>query len=528
MAGFVHHAIKATEQAMTATTGSGGLPGVGNWLGQAVQGAGQGTSMADGGAGQATAQSRLAGALPSSTALVQSARTALVAAQAQQAEVMLTLSEGAKTLLGGTSSARQPTTSADNTATAAATSQNTAASMAGRVPTGAGTTSLVADLMQAANAVLNDPAATADQKAMASRLVQLATAMAGQSAGGGGSALAGGIAAALPLLQSLGAQPEAPGALGGAVVTTAGLYGLVGNTVQDGRLASALQGMAGAQEEEIVLPGGIVQLPQDVEAGTVAALMPASSAGVGGSLTNALSSALLPDLFRALSAVLTNTNTTDEQKAAATALLQMLETADNTLDIPQALLNPLVAAALMPALSPSQRGRLVRAALAEEVEDMGQLADTEQTAQPGVAGLRAALRKNAAYLAAVQTPLLDHALQLTRKQEAEAVAAALAGWGFAGRSREQLMDEALDVSSIMALSQNLMADSPYMGALASTSLTPILIMSWAALLSGCLPRAYPFVPRVWRRADKKKWRRKSPNQKMDFQNLLFMGDAVEA
>ncbi|GAA3674574.1 MULTISPECIES: hypothetical protein [Acetobacter] len=524
MAGFVHHAIKATEQAMTATTGSGSLPGVGNWLGQA----GQGTSMADAGAGQATVQSSLVGALPSSTALMQSARTALVAAQAQQAEVMLTLSEGAKTLLDGASSARQPTASADNTATAAETSQNTAISMAGRAPTGAGITSLVADIMRAADTVLNDPAATADQKAMASRLVQLATAMAGQPAGGGGSALAGGIAAALPLLQSLGAPPETPGALGGAVVTTAGLYGLVGNTVQDGRLAIALQGMAGPQEGEIVLPGGIVQFPQDMEAGTVAVLMPASSAGVGGSLTNALSSALLPDLFRALSAVLANTNATDEQKAAATALLQMLETADNAPDIPQALLNPLVAAALMPALSPSQRGRLVRAALAGEVEDMGQLAEAEQTDQPGVAGLRAALRKNAAYLAAVQTPLLDHALELTRKLEAEAVAAALAEWGFAGRSREQWMDEALDVSSIMAFSQNLMADSPYMGALASTSLTPILIMSWAALLSGCLPRAYPFVPRVWRRADKKKWRRKSPNQRMDFQNLLFMGDTVEA
>lgn len=117
----------------------------------------------------------------------------------------------------------------------------------------------------------------------------------------------------------------------------------------------------------------------------------------------------------------------------------------------------------MPALSSSQRGRLVRAALAEEVEDMGQLADTEQTAQPGVAGLRAALRKNAAYLAAVQTPLLDHALQLTRKQEAEAVAAALAGWGFAGRSREQLMDEALNVSSIMLCPRTLWQIPPIWG-----------------------------------------------------------------
>ncbi|MDE7548397.1 hypothetical protein PY793_10430 [Acetobacter fabarum] len=498
---------------MTATTGSGGLPGAGNWLGQAAQGYG----MADG--GQTIAQSRLAAALPSSAALVQTARTALVAAQAQRAEVMLTLSEGAKTLLGGSLSASQPATTAtaDHTATVAGASQSVA-----------GTTSLVADIMQAANAVLNDPSATVDQKAMADRLVQLATAMAAGSASGGGSGLANGVAAVLPLLQSLGAQTEAPGVPGGAVVTTAGLYGLVSNAVQDGRLASALLGMAGAQEEEIVLPGGIVQLPQDLETGSVGALMPVSSAGVGGSLTNALSNALLPDLFRALSAVLANTNATDEQKAAATALLQMLETADNTLDIPQALLNPLVAAALMPALSPSQRGRLVRAALAEEVEDMGQTAEAEQTGQPGVAGLRAALRKNAAYLASVQNPLLDRALLLTHKQEAEAVATALAGWGFAGLSRGQLMDEALDVSSILAFSQNLMADTPYMGALASTSLTPILIMSWAALLSGCLPRVYPFVPRVWRRADKNKWRRQKQNQKMDFQHLLFMGDAAGA
>lgn len=520
---------------MTATTGSGGLSGPGNWVGLGAQGSG----LAEG-AGQAAMQSRLAGAMPSSTALVQTARTALAAAQAQQADVMLTLSEGAKTLLGGTllgngsaasafmAAARNATT---QTATQAATQTGVqagaqAASTAEQTPVTAGSAALVADMMHAADTVLANPAATVAQKAMATQVMQMATAMAAQSTSGGANGIASG-GVDLPLLQSLGAQEEASGVLGGAVVTTSGLYGLASSTVQDSSrvMASALASMADTQAEEIVLPGGIVQLPQDT-AGGVNALLSASSASVGSSLTNALSTALLPDLFKALSAVLANPNATDVQKAAATALLQMLDTAQGGEQVPQALLNPLLAAALMPALSPSQRGRMVRAALAEDVEDMGRLEEAEQSGQPGAAGLRAALRKNAAYLDAVQKPLLDHVLQISEKQEE--LEAAAAGWGAMGLSREQIMEDALGSSSILAFSQNLMADSPYMGALASTSLTPILIMSWAALLSGCLPRAYPFVPRVWRRANKKRWCRKNQRQKMDLQNLLFTGDAVQA
>ena len=304
------------------------------------------------------------------------------------------------------------------------------------------------------------------------------------------------------------------------------LYGLASAVAQDGRLAmaTAMQEMGAAQAEEIVLPGGIVQLPLGAAqvADSAVASMSVPPALVGNALTNAL----LPQLFKALSAVLADASTTPAQRAAATALLQMLNTADNTAQIPQALLNPLLAAALMPALSPSVRGRLVRAALAGEVEDMGSTEEAELATGAGVGGLRAALRKNAAYLAAVQHPLLAHVLQLTQRLEAEGVEVALAGWGTAGLSREQIMEEAIGASSILAFSQNLVADSTYMGALASTSLTPILIMSWAALLSGCLPRAYPFVPRVWRRANKKKWRRKNRRNTMSLQTLLFAENAT--
>ncbi|WP_338333448.1 hypothetical protein [Acetobacter sp. LMG 32666] len=506
---------------MSATTGSGGLSGPGNWGGLGHQPPGG----ADG-AGQAGAQLRQTAALPSSTALVQTARTALAQAQAQQADVMLTLSRGAQNLLGtalagnGASASAAQVVEADNSATPGMADTTAAAA---ETPAGAGTAALMADVTRAAETVLNDPSATSEQKALASQLIQLATSMAGQS---GVAAGAAGGALSLPLLQSLGAQSAAAGALGGAVVTTSGLYGLASNTVQDGRraLATALAGMGAAQAEEIVLPGGIVQLVQNTGGAAESA---AGASTLPAFLGNALTSGLLPELYEALSNILADKNATAEQKAAATVLLQMLDTSEGADQIPQALLNPLLAAALMPALSPSQRGRLVRAALAGEVEDMGRTDEAEQIGGAGAGSLRAALRKNAAYLAAVQKPLLDRVLPLTQKQEAEVLEAALAGWGSATLSREQVMEEAIEAASILAFSQNLMADSPYMGALASTSLTPILIMSWAALLSGCLPRAYPFVPRVWRRANKKKWRRKNHRQKMDFQNLLFTGDAVE-
>ncbi|MCP1243563.1 hypothetical protein GOB86_12420 [Acetobacter lambici] len=509
---------------MTATTGSGGLSGPGGWVGLGNQAPG----LAEG-AGQATAQSRQTAALPSSTALAQA--QAEQAEQAEQADVMLTLSKGAQSLLGtalagsGASASTAQGAEGGNSATAAGMADASAGTVAADTSVGAGSAALMADVMRAADTVLNDPSATSEQKALASQLMQLATGMAGQSTSGGAAGATGG-ALSLPLLQSLGAQSATTGALGGAVVTTSGLYGLASNTVQDGRraLATALAGMGAAQAEEIVLPGGIVQLAQEAGGVGDSAAVSTQPALLG----NALTSGLLPELYEALSNILADKNATAEQKAAATVLLQMLDTSDDTAQmIPQALLNPLLAAALMPALSPSQRGRLVRAALAGEVEDMGRTDEAELPGGAGVSGLRAALRKNAAYLAAVQNPLLTHMLQLTQKQEADVLEAALAGWGSASISREQLMEDAIDVGSILAFSQNLMADSPYMAALASTSLTPILIMSWAALLSGCLPRAYPFVPRVWRRANKKKWRRKKQRQTMDFQNLFFTEDAVE-
>ncbi|MBS0990054.1 hypothetical protein JK182_15605, partial [Acetobacter okinawensis] len=147
----------------------------------------------------------------------------------------------------------------------------------------------------------------------------------------------------------------------------------------------------------------------------------------------------------------------------------------------------------------------------------GQYRRAEQSPPP-------ALRRNAAYLAAVQQPLLSQMLQQAQTEEAEPL---LAGWSTVALRRGDGVEEVLEGGSVLALSQNLMADSPYMGALSSTGLTPILIMSWAALLSGCLPRAYPFVPRVWRRADKKKWRRKNQRNKMDLQSLLFTEGAME-
>lgn len=470
---------------MTATAGSGGLSGSGNW-------AGLGAAMVEG-AGQSLVQPQ-SGA--SSAAQSLSLRSTVADAQAQQADVMLTLSEGAQSLLAN-------------------------GGAAGAVVATAGTNALAADVMQAADAVLNDPSATVEQKAMAKQLMQVATTMTTQSASGA----AGTSASQLAGQSTLAAQPG--GLLGGAVVTSSGLYGLTSTAMQESarNMAFALLGTSTAQAEEIVLPGGIVQLPQNTEEAVAA-----SAAGLSELSGNALSNALLPELFEAMASVLSDENATTEQKQAATALLQTFEASDDSAQIPQALLNPLLAAALMPAVSPSIRGRLVRAALAEDVEDMGQTEEAEASGRfvAGAGGLRAVLARNAAYLASVQKPLLNHVLQLIQRQEAEAVEAGLAGWGTAQLSREQLAEEALQSSAILVSSQDLMAESTYMGALASTSLTPILIMSWAALLSGFLPRAYPFVPRVRRRANKKKWRRKKQNQKMDFQNLLFMGNAVDA
>ncbi|MFT9087737.1 MAG: hypothetical protein ABF436_03910 [Acetobacter okinawensis] len=527
------------------TTGAGGLSGPGPWAGLGMQGVGT----AEGSAQSATQSGAQAGAsaqvgLPSATTLVQSARTALAQAQAQQAGVMLTLSAGAQSLLGGSSLldvvGRAATTQGGSTATSADsaqaaladTAQNTAQNLAqgaaqgaasglasglasGSVASGAGISTLVADVMQAVETVLADPAATDAQKTMASQLVRMLTAMAGQSA----SAWTSGMVASLPLLQ---AEVLPSGAAGGAVVTTSGLYGLASNAVLDGRvaMATALQNMGATQGEEIVLPGGIVQLSQTVAQGAGASV-PVSLAG------NALTNALLPELFRALSALVADQSATDAQKAAAMLLLQLLgteEEEDGAGQIPQALLNPLLAAALMPALTPAQRGRLVRATLAGEAEDMGRTEELDLSGGPGAGGLRAALRRNAAYLAAVQQPLLNQMLQQAQTEEAEPL---LAGWSTAALRRGDGVEEVLEGGSVLALSQNLMADSPYMGALSSTGLTPILIMSWAALLSGCLPRAYPFVPRVWRRADKKKWRRKNQRSKMDLQSLLFTQGAVE-
>ena len=67
---------------------------------------------------------------------------------------------------------------------------------------------------------------------MASQLVRMLTAMAGQSA----SAWTSGMVASLPLLQ---AEVLPSGAAGGAVVTTSGLYGLARSAVLDGRLNMA-------------------------------------------------------------------------------------------------------------------------------------------------------------------------------------------------------------------------------------------------------------------------------------------------
>ncbi|MFT9360832.1 hypothetical protein [Acetobacter okinawensis] len=533
----------ATERAMT-TTGAGGLSGPGPWMGLGMQGAG----VAEGSTPSATQSGTQAGAsaqvgLPSATTLVQSARTTLAQAQAQQAGVMLSLSAGAQSLLDGSTLlgvvGRSATTQGGSTATSADsaqaaladTAQNTAQNVAqgtaqgaasglasglasGSVASGAGISTLVADVMQAVETVLADPAATDAQKTMASQLVRMLTAMAGQSA----SAWTSGMVASLPLLQ---AEVLPSGAAGGAVVTTSGLYGLARSAVLDGRaaMATALQNMGATQGEEIVLPGGIVQLSQSMAQGAGASV-PVSLAG------NALTNALLPELFRALSALVADQSATDAQKAAATLLLQLLgtEEEDGAGQIPQALLNPLLAAALMPALTPAQRGRLVRATLAGEAEDMGRTEELDLSGGPGAGGLRAALRRNAAYLAAVQQPLLNQMLQQAQTEEAEPL---LADWSAAALRRGDGVEEVLEGGSVLALSQNLMADSPYMGALSSTGLTPILIMSWAALLSGCLPRAYPFVPRVWRRADKKKWRRKNQRNKMDLQSLLFTEGAME-
>ncbi|WP_048854390.1 hypothetical protein [Acetobacter syzygii] len=500
--GRARAASTVTEQAMTATTGSGSLPGAGSWVGLGAEGA----------------------AMPSAATMLQAARTALAQAQAQQADVLFTLSEGAQNLLGSALLSTEAVTTSTTEELAAAT-QGTRAAFATD-----GTSTLAADVMQAANAVLNDTSTTVEQKNMATALKHLVTAMGAQSAtaeqnAAGLSPRTIGQTISQMLDQQAGAA-VAGSALGGAVVTPSGLYGLASSAVQEGRrsMATALLGMGTAQAEEIVLPGGIVQLPQQAT-GTGGA---ASGATVASELAgNGLSNALLPDLFKAIASVLMDAGATAEQKAAATALLQMFETAETPEQIPQVLLNPLLAAVLVPAPSPSVRGRLVRAALAEEVEDMGQTEGAEPSAI-GAGGLRAALGKNAAYLAAVQQPLLAHTLQLTQKQEAEAVEAALAGWGMAALSPAQLMEEALQSSSILAFSQNLMADSVYMGALASTGLTPVLVMSWAALLSGCLPRAYPFVPRVWRRANKRKWTRKKRPPKMDFQNLFFTDAPVQA
>lgn len=509
---------------MTATTGSGGLSGSGNW---AAGLAGAGSALVDG-AGQSATQSRSAAGLPSSTALLSTARSALATAQAQQADVMLTLSSaGAQSLLAST----QPGNGTNTTTSAGATAATVAGNVAEEATTGAGTTALAADVMQAADAVLNNPSATVEQKAMATHLMQVATTLGAQQ---GGSASASAALATGQFINQLSSQSAEQGsglanvggalggALGGAVVTTSGLYGLASQAVQEGRrsMASALQGMGTAQSEEIVLPGGIVQLPQSTGN---------AGAAVSALAGNALSTALLPELFAALSSVLADKNATPEQKAAATALLQTFDMFDNTTQIPQALLNPLLAAVLMPAVSPSIRGRLVRAALAEEVEDMGQTEEAGQSSRSAAraGGLRAALAKNAAYLAAVQKPLLNHVFQLTQKLEAEAMEAGLAGWGTAALSREQLMEEAIQASSILAFSQNLLAESTYVGALTSTSLTSILIMSWAALLSGYLPRSYPFVPRAWRRGGKKQGRRKNRSTAMGLQNLLFMDNAQE-
>lgn len=540
------------------TTGAGALPSPGPWAGLARQGAGAAAE----GAGQSVPQSAQVG-LPSTTTLVQTARTALAQAQAQQAGVMLTLSAGAQSLLGGSAllgmggrsasaqGASTPATPggaglvASDTAVHAAqdTAQGAAAELAsgatdaasglafgsggGGAATGAGVGALVADVMQAADAVLADPLATEAQKTMASQLVRMVSSMAGQSAsswaGGGSSGLAGSLAAGLASsvgadLALLQAEGATSGAAGGAVVTTAGLYGLASNAVQAGRLnmATALQNMGATLGEEIVLPGGIVQLSQTEALGAVASA-PVALAG------NALTNALLPELFKVLSALVADQSATDAQKAAASALLQILDTeGEGTEQIPQALLNPLLAAALMPALTPSQRGRLVRAALAGEVEDMGRTEELDLSGGGGAGALRAALRRNSAYLAAVQQPLLKQIAQ-----QAQEVDPLLAGWSVAARSRAAGEEDVLEGSSVLALSQNLMADSPYMGALSSTSLTPILIMSWAALLSGCLPRAFPFVPRLWRRANKKRWHRKNRRAKMDLQNLLFPDGVVE-
>ena len=531
-----------------------------------VEGQGQGAGAAAEGAGQAAPQSAQVG-LPSTTTLVQTGRTALAQAQAQQAGVVLTLSAGAQSLLGGSallgmdgrSASNQETSTpvvpggagsvASDTAVHAAqdTAQGVAAELAsgatdaasglafgpggGGAATGAGVGALVADVMQAADAVLADPLATEAQKTMASQLVRMVSSMAGQSAsswaGGASSGLAGSLAAGLAssvgadlaLLQAEGSVSGATsGAAGGAVVTTAGLYGLASNAVLAGRLnmATALQNMGATLGEEIVLPGGIVQLSQTGGLGAVASA-PAALAG------NALTNALLPELFKVLSALVADQSVTDAQKAAASALFQILDTeGEGAEQIPQALLNPLLAAALMPALTPSQRGRLVRAALAGEVEDMGLTEDLALSGGGGAGALRAALRRNGAYLAAVQQPLLNRIVQ-----QAQEVDPLLAGWSVAARSRAAGEEDVLEGSSVLALSQNLMADSPYMGALSSTSLTPILIMSWAALLSGCLPRAFPFVPRLWRRANKKRWHRKNRRTKMDLQNLLFTDGVVE-
>ncbi|MFT8418838.1 MAG: hypothetical protein ABF636_08430 [Acetobacter sp.] len=552
---------------MAATTGSGGLSGAGGWGALGMQGAGMAESAVQA-TRQAAAQtgpqpgspsgspSAQAGALPSAAELAQTARMALAQAQAQQADVMLTLSKGAQSLLAGSALLGQAGAGTGGTSTtnggaaqnaAQSTAQNglhtAAPDLAENAPqltaqtltqsaaqaTGSGVSTLVADVLRAADAVLNDPLATPEQKAMATGLMQLANTMAGQSASGGGATGAGVVS--LPLLQLLNAQSSGPqsaasGALGGAVVTTSGLYGLASNTAQEGAraMATALLGMGTTQEDEIVLPGGIVQFAANAAqaAGSTGQSTPATLLG------NALTTALLPQLFKALTVILADQNATAEQKAAATTLLEMFDATEDTGQIPQALLNPLLAAALMPALNPSQRGRLVRAALAGEVEDMGRLEEAEQSGQGGVGGLRAALRRNAAYMASVQKPLLNLALQVGQKLDAEGVEAALAGWATAGHTAEQDMEDALGGSSILAFSQNLMADSPYMATLASTSLTPILIMSWAALLSGCLPRAVPFVPRVWRRANKKKWRRKNRQNKMNFQNLMFTNGVAEA
>ncbi|WP_264816148.1 hypothetical protein, partial [Gluconobacter kondonii] len=61
------------------------------------------------------------------------------------------------------------------------------------------------------------------------------------------------------------------------------------------------------------------------------------------------------------------------------------------------------------------------------------------------------MRRNSAYLAAVQQPLLKQIAQ-----QAQEVDPLLAGWSVAARSRAAGEEDVLEGSSVLALSQNLM------------------------------------------------------------------------